>query len=100
MRTTNARRRADCCATRRSTWASTACTGSSSRASARVAFIRGHVAAHRGKPPRGGGASVDRAVWAILGLGTMANIARELHLLDDGQRGKLLTEMGDLILDG
>jgi AcrR family transcriptional regulator len=65
-----------------------------------VAFIRGHVAAHRGKPPRGGGVSVDRAVWAILGLGTIANIGRELDLLDDNQRGKLLSEMGDLILDG
>ncbi|MHC4910747.1 MAG: TetR/AcrR family transcriptional regulator [Planctomycetota bacterium] len=65
-----------------------------------VAFIRGHVAAHRGKPPRGGGASVDRAVWAILGLGTIANIGRELDLLDDAQRAKLLSEMGDLILDG
>jgi AcrR family transcriptional regulator len=34
-----------------------------------LAFIRTHVAAHRGVTSRGGGAPVDRAVWAILGLG-------------------------------
>lgn len=65
-----------------------------------VAFIRTQVAAHRGKSPRAGGASVDRAVWAILGLGTIANISRGLGLLDGKQRARLLAEMGDLILEG
>jgi AcrR family transcriptional regulator len=65
-----------------------------------VAFIRTQVAAHRGTTPRGGGASVDLAVWAILGLGTMANIGREIGLLRPRLRERLLSDMGDLILEG
>jgi AcrR family transcriptional regulator len=65
-----------------------------------VRFIREQVVAHRGTTPRRGGASVDLAVWALLGLGTMANIGRELGLLSSRQRARLLSEMGDLILEG
>ena len=65
-----------------------------------LAFIRTQVAAHRGATPRGGGAPVDLAVWAILGLGTIANVGRELGLLSPRLRERLLPEMGDLILDG
>jgi AcrR family transcriptional regulator len=65
-----------------------------------LAFIRTHVAAHRGATPRAGGTVVDLAVWAIMGLGTVANIGRELGLLSSRQRARLLSEMGDLILEG
>ncbi len=65
-----------------------------------LTFIRTQVAAHRGTTPRAGGASVDLAVWAVLGLGTMANIGRELGLLSPRLRERLLSEMGNLILDG
>jgi AcrR family transcriptional regulator len=63
-------------------------------------FIRGRVAAHRGTSPGGGGAAVDQAVWALLGLGTVANIGRELGLQGPGQRARMLADMGDLILEG
>jgi len=65
-----------------------------------LAFIRTQVAADRGTTPKGGGAPVDLAVWAILGLGTVANIGRELGLLTPRLRERLLTEMGGLILEG
>lgn len=64
-----------------------------------LAFIRARVAAHRGAPPKGGGAAVDLATWAILGLGTVANVGRELGLLSARQRAKLLTDVGDRILE-
>ncbi|MHC5210271.1 MAG: TetR/AcrR family transcriptional regulator [Planctomycetota bacterium] len=66
-----------------------------------VAFIRGQVAAHRGTSPQGGrsNADVDLAVWAILGLGTVANIGRELGLLSSARRARLLSEMGEVVLE-
>lgn len=63
-------------------------------------FIRNQAAAHRGTTVRAGGAGLDRAAWAILGLGVVANIGRELGLLQPGQRARLLSEMGDLLLEG
>lgn len=65
-----------------------------------VTFIRSQVAAHRGESGPGSRASAERAAWAFLGLGTAANIGRELNLLSPGQRSRLFTEVGDLILDG
>jgi len=65
-----------------------------------VAFIRARVAGHRGLPPRGGGAPVELAAWAILGLGTAANIGRELNLLTPRKRQRLLSELGALLLGG
>jgi len=38
--------------------------------------------------------------WAILGLGTAANITRELQLLNDRQRHALIGKVGELLLTG
>lgn len=65
-----------------------------------VSFIRSQVAAHRGAAGPGSRASAERAAWAFLGLGTAANIGRELGLLSPGQRSRLFTEIGELLLDG
>lgn len=65
-----------------------------------VEFIRAQVAASRGVAPKSGGVAVDQAVWALLGLGTVANIGRELELLGPRQRERLLADMGDAILAG
>jgi AcrR family transcriptional regulator len=65
-----------------------------------LGFIRARVAAFRGASPKGGGAEVDLATWAILGLGTVANVGRELGLLSSRQRARLLSEMGDRLLEG
>ena len=61
-----------------------------------LAFFREQVALHRGEPARA--AAVEQAAWALLGLGTVANIGRELELLSDRKRAKLLREMGDRLL--
>jgi AcrR family transcriptional regulator len=63
-------------------------------------FIRGHIAAHRkGSGTRG---SPDEAVsaWAIVGLGNVANIGRELGLLSAQGRRRMLAEAGRLLLSG
>ena len=63
-------------------------------------FIRGHVSGHRN------GARVRRSpdeaisAWAIIGLGNLANISRELELLTDRVRRKMFAEAGRLMLDG
>lgn len=65
-----------------------------------VDVVRRQVAAHRGLPPKGGGVAVERAAWAIVGLGTIANIGNELGLLDEGQRGRMMLAVGEVLLEG
>ena len=62
-------------------------------------FVRGRIEEHR--EARGGAGMVDAdlAAWAVLGLGTVGNIGRELDLLDDSQRRRLLGEVVRMILD-
>jgi AcrR family transcriptional regulator len=40
------------------------------------------------------------AAWAIVGLGTVANIGRELGLIPPRNRRKLIAEVGQVLLDG
>lgn len=40
------------------------------------------------------------AAWAVLGLGTAANISQDLDLLGSRQRQKLIARIGGLLLDG
>ncbi len=63
-------------------------------------FIRGQVAAHRNGARTS--KSPDEAVsaWAIVGLGNVANIGRELGLLTARQRKKIFREAGRMMLDG
>lgn len=42
----------------------------------------------------------DLAAWAILGLGTIANLGRELSILDAEDRGELLSVAGRLLAEG
>lgn len=41
----------------------------------------------------------DLAAWAVLGLGTIANLGRELSLLDGQDRDELLSQAGRLLAD-
>ncbi len=61
-------------------------------------FIRGQIAAHR----NGTKGSPDEAIsaWAIVGLGNVANIGRELGLLGGRGRTRMFGEAGRLLLDG
>lgn len=62
-------------------------------------FVRRQLTAHRA----GGDAGeldVELAAWAILGLGTVANVGRELGLVGAQRREALLWEAGRLMADG
>jgi AcrR family transcriptional regulator len=63
-------------------------------------FVRKEVKNHRdGAAVQ---ASIDPALvaWAIVGLGTVANIGRELDLLSPGVRKRLIGEVGRSLLGG
>ena len=62
-------------------------------------FVEEQIAAHRGAP---GGKRPDAslAAWAIVGLGTVASIARELGLVTPAQRKQLFADIGGLLLEG
>lgn len=63
-------------------------------------FVREQIVAHRGKKRRGHERDPLLAAWAVVGLGTVANIARELGLVNAPQRRRLFVEIGRLLLDG
>jgi AcrR family transcriptional regulator len=57
-----------------------------------------HVERHRGGRRRAGDPDPGLVAWAILGLGTVANIGRELELLKPRERSQLLAEVGGRLL--
>ena len=63
-------------------------------------FIRGQIAAHRDGAPASGFPDETVAAWAIVGLGNVANIGRELGLLSGRERKRMIAEAGRLLLDG
>ncbi len=63
-------------------------------------FIRGQIAAHRDGGPTSGLPDETVSAWAIVGLGNVANIGRELGLLTGRGRMRMFGEAGRLLLDG
>lgn len=63
------------------------------------ALVRKKLDEHRANAPHDR-LDADLAAWAILGLGTMANLGRELSLLDAEDRRELLSQTGRLLADG
>ena len=61
-------------------------------------LVQGHVERHRGGRKRGADLDPALAAWAIVGLGTVANIGRELELLKPRERVRLLGEAGARLL--
>lgn len=61
-------------------------------------FIHGRIVEHRGSKKDATALSESLAAWAIIGLGTVANIGRELELLDENQRRRLLHAVGSSLL--
>lgn len=61
-------------------------------------FIARQVAAQGRKRSDGGGLDPALAAWAFIGLGTVANIGRELNLCADDLRTSLLREVGGSLL--
>ena len=46
------------------------------------------------------GADAVLSAWAIIGLGTVANIGKELELISDKKLEKLISDVGRYLLDG
>ena len=63
-------------------------------------FVRAQVVDHRGGGNASADSQIDLAAWAIVGLGSVVNVGRELGLMGDRRRAKLFMEMGRLLLDG
>jgi len=63
-------------------------------------FIRRQVVEHRDGQSQGTHPDATVSAWAIVGLGNVANISRELGLLTDRQRKRLMADAGRLLLDG
>jgi len=63
-------------------------------------LIQGQLERHRKHRRRAADLEPALAAWAVVGLGTVANIGRELELLPARQRSRLLGEAGALLLGG
>ncbi len=63
-------------------------------------FIRGQVTAHRNGDAASGFPDETVSAWAIVGLGYVSNIGRELGLLTGRGRKKMFSDAGRLLLDG
>jgi AcrR family transcriptional regulator len=63
-------------------------------------FIRGQLEAHRGKKGAKRTPEAELAAWAVIGLGTVSNIARELGLVSSAQRRRLMEQVGACLLEG
>jgi len=61
-------------------------------------FVRKQVVAHRGEVPSSERPDPALTAWAIVGLGTVANIGRELGLLSTRARKRLVGEVGRSLL--
>lgn len=62
-------------------------------------FVLDQVKKHREDAAGDGGEDAALVAWAILGLGTVANIGRELDLLSPRARKRLVGEIGRALLD-
>lgn len=62
-------------------------------------LLEREIRAHR-ESRAGGMPDAALAAWAVVGLGTIANIVRELGLFDDRQRSRFIAEVGHYLLDG
>jgi AcrR family transcriptional regulator len=63
-------------------------------------FIREQIEAHR--KVEGGDCipEAELAAWAVIGLGTVANIGRELGLISGAARRRLMEQVGACLLEG
>lgn len=57
-------------------------------------FIAGRLADRSGKASRPAASSPELAAWALIGLGTVFTIGRELKLMDSKLRRRLLADVG------
>lgn len=63
-------------------------------------FIRRQISSHRDGAKGKLSPNAELSAWAFVGLGTVANIGRELGLLTDRQRRRLIADVGRVLLEG
>lgn len=63
-------------------------------------LIRHRILEHRRVEGARGGLDAELLAWAIVGLGTIATLSREIDLLPAGRRAQLIEEGGRLLLEG
>ncbi len=63
-------------------------------------FIRAQISSHRAVEGDVLGPDATMVAWALLGLGTVINIGRELGLMSEARRKRLMSEVGGLLLEG
>ncbi len=61
-------------------------------------FIERQIGEHRVRDGSDGMPDATLSAWAVIGLGTVANIGRELGLLNESRRKQLLGSVGRLLL--
>lgn len=61
-------------------------------------FIRRQISAHRRQAGTRDGLEPSLIAWAIIGLGTVANIGREMEFLSDRHRRRLIGQIGRHLL--
>ena len=61
-------------------------------------FIQRQIGAHRARGAAGATPDATLTAWAVIGLGTVAHIGRELGLLGDGKRKQLMAGVGRALL--
>lgn len=62
-------------------------------------FLRQQIEAHRGAG-QAEGLTPELTAWAVIGVGTVANILRELELVNGRARRQLIAQAGGYLLDG
>ncbi len=65
-----------------------------------VRYVRDRIVEHRAGRRDRRRVDPDAAAWAILGLGTISSIGREVGLLPAPARKELLSEVGRILLEG
>ncbi len=63
-------------------------------------FLVRQIRVHRGDNEEKTSLDATLTAWAVIGLGTVASIGRELALVSDRQRRRLLSDGGRVLLDG
>ena len=62
--------------------------------------IASRIEEHRGENPGSSSVDVDEAAWALVGLGMVANLSRDVKLFGERERRELLANAGRFLLEG
>lgn len=62
--------------------------------------ISSRITEHRGRQEEPSPIDAEQAAWALLGLGMVVNLSRDVDLFGEGKRRSLLAEVGRILLEG